>query len=108
MFEKQPLGIQSPSETGFMEPKWPLRFVSVIGSTPNHHPLTFGEPGSLGNKKKKEKPDYPSNNTQKMETKRTVHSMGDVTKYTDYTNTFTFAMDLSKGVIYWGWKNPTQ
>ena len=31
-----------------MEPKWPLRFVSVIGSTPNAHPLTFGGPGSLG------------------------------------------------------------
>ena len=28
------LGIQSPSENGFMEPKYQKRFVSVIRSTP--------------------------------------------------------------------------
>ena len=31
----------SPSENGSMEPKWPMRFVSVIGH-PNH-PLTLGD-----------------------------------------------------------------
>ena len=33
---------------GFMEPKYQTRFVSVMKCTPNAHPLTFGEPGSLG------------------------------------------------------------
>ena len=42
------LGIQSPSESGFMGPKYDLRFVSVMKHTPNY-PLTFGEPASLGN-----------------------------------------------------------
>ena len=36
------------TENGFLEPKYDLRFISVMKGTRNHHPLTLGEPGSLG------------------------------------------------------------